>query len=68
MQHKTWIAGLAVVLGLAACGQTDVERGATGAAIGAGAAAALDEDPVLGAALGAGAGVISDDVRRSAGY
>ena len=61
---KAWILGLGLVLGLAACGQTDLERGATGAAIGAGAAAVLDEEPLVGAALGAGAGVLSDDARR----
>ncbi len=64
MQTKKWILGLALVLGAAACGQTDLERGASGAAIGAGIAAATDSDPVVGAAVGAGAGVLSDNVRR----
>ncbi len=62
MQAKPWIIGLALVFGLAACGQTDLERGASGAAIGAGLAAATDNDPLVGAAVGGGAGVLSNRV------
>ena len=61
MQTKFWIVALAAGLGLAACGQTDLERGASGAAIGAGTAAMLDEDPLLGAAVGGVGGVFADD-------
>jgi hypothetical protein len=56
MQAKTWILGIGLVLGLAACGQTDIERTASGAAIGAGVAAATDSDPLVGAAVGGAAG------------
>lgn len=48
-------------LGLAACGQTDLERGASGAAIGAGAAAVTDNDVGVGAAVGGLAGIFCDD-------
>lgn len=62
MQTRLWILALAAAaLGLAACGNTDLERGASGAAIGAGTAAVIDEDPLVGAAVGGTAGVLSDD-------
>lgn len=57
---KTILLGGAV-LGLASCGETDLERGAYGAATGAAIAVALDENVVVGASLGAAAGVLSDD-------
>lgn len=50
------------VLGLAACGDSDLERGVSGAAIGAVGAKALDGDVVTGAAVGAAAGVLCDDL------
>ncbi len=55
-------AALIGVAALAACGDTDLERGVTGAAIGAVTAEVLDEDPLTGAVIGGAAGVISDDV------
>jgi len=51
---------------LAACGDTDLERGATGAAAGAVGAEVLDANPVTGAVVGGAAGVVSDDVARAA--
>ena len=59
MRTKYWIVGLALVGGLAACGDTYLERGLSGGAIGAGAAAATDNDPLTGAAIGAGVGVLT---------
>ncbi len=61
MQPKIWILGLALALGAAACGQTDLERGASGAAIGAGVAAATDNDVATGAAIGGLGGIFADD-------
>lgn len=59
-----------VLAGLAACApgyQTgmspDVQRAAGGAALGALAAKALDEDIATGAALGGAAGALCDDAR-----
>ncbi|MCF6443917.1 hypothetical protein [Nereida sp. MMG025] len=51
-----------VLLALAACGETDLERGVTGAAAGAVTAKAVDGDVLLGTAIGAAAGVLSDDL------
>lgn len=59
MRTKYWIIGLTLFGGLAACGDTYLERGTTGALIGAGAAAATDNDVATGVALGAGAGIIT---------
>ena len=59
MRTKFWIIGLAMVGGLAACGDTYLERGTSGALIGAGAAAATDNDPLTGAAIGGTAGVLT---------
>lgn len=47
---------------LAACGDTDLERGVSGAAIGAVGSAAVDGDPLTGALIGGAAGVLCDDV------
>ncbi|QHQ33999.1 hypothetical protein [Algicella marina] len=58
------LAGSALLLTLAACGDTDLERGATGAAAGAVTAEVFGGNVVTGAVLGGAAGVISDDVRR----
>jgi osmotically inducible lipoprotein OsmB len=61
--HKSLAATLfAATLALGACGSTDLERGVTGAAIGAVGASALGGDPVVGGLVGAGAGVVCDDV------
>lgn len=51
----------AAVATLAACGQTDLERGVSGAAIGAVAADAAGGDAATGALAGAAAGVFCDD-------
>jgi osmotically inducible lipoprotein OsmB len=53
------IRTLAVVLTLAACGDTPVERSTSGAGIGAGTALALGASMPWGLALGAGAGYFS---------
>ena len=53
---------VAAAFGLSGCGDTDLERGATGAAIGAVAASATSNSPIVGAAVGAGAGVLCDNV------
>lgn len=44
-------------MSLSACGDTLLERGVTGAAVGAVGAELLDEDPVTGAVVGGGVGV-----------
>jgi hypothetical protein len=62
MDKKVFAALVAATLALGACGNTDLERGATGAAIGAVGAAALGGDPLVGGAVGAGAGVLCDDL------
>lgn len=59
MRTMYWIVALALFGGLAACGDTYLERGTSGALIGAGAAAATDNDVATGAALGAGAGLLT---------
>jgi hypothetical protein len=56
------LAALALIAPLAACGDTDIERGLTGAAGGVVAAELLDESLVTGAVLGGAAGVLCDDV------
>ena len=61
--HIRQIAVLLVAgLGLAACGDTDLERGVTGAAIGGVGAQVLGADPVTGALVGGATGVLCDDV------
>lgn len=52
--------GSVCLLALGACGDTLLERGTTGAAIGAGTAVAVDGDVATGAVLGAGAGVAAE--------
>jgi len=59
-----FILACALLGGLAACGDTDLERGATGAAAGVATATVIDADPLTGAVIGGAVGVISDDVRR----
>ncbi len=49
---KTWLA-LALVGGLAACGDTVGEQALIGGAVGAGTAAVLDGNLAAGAAVGA---------------
>jgi osmotically inducible lipoprotein OsmB len=48
---------------LAACGDTTLSRTASGAAIGAGAAAVTGNDVGTGAVVGGGVGLASDLVR-----
>lgn len=60
--HKTGSLLLVSLLGLAACGQNDLERGATGAAAGALVAGATSNSLVTGALVGATAGALCDDV------
>ncbi len=62
MRSLSAVVGLSALLALSACGDTDFERGVTGAAIGAGVGKVVFNDPVTGAAIGAGVGVISDDI------
>ncbi len=59
MQRKGWIVALIAMAGIASCGDTYLERGTSGALIGAGAAAATDNNPLTGAAIGGGAGVLT---------
>jgi hypothetical protein len=54
---------LATTVALAGCGDTLFERTASGAAIGAGAAAVTGNNVATGAVVGAGAGVVSNAVR-----
>lgn len=61
MAPKVWIALLALA-GAAACGNSDLERGASGAAIGAGVGEVVADEPLAGAAVGAAGGVLSDDM------
>ena len=59
MQVRFWFLGILAAGTLAACGDTYLERGTSGALIGAGAAAATDNDPLTGAAIGGTAGVLT---------
>jgi hypothetical protein len=62
MGKITSIWALCAGLALAACGETDLERGITGAAIGGVGAAAVDGDAFTGALIGGAAGVMCDDL------
>lgn len=62
MFRKITVLAFAGILGLAACGDTDIERGVSGAAIGAVAATVVDGDAFTGAVIGGAAGVLCDDV------
>lgn len=53
---------VAAILGLSGCGDTDLERGVTGAAIGGVGASALGGNVATGALAGGAAGVLCDDV------
>ncbi len=59
--HK-WLLILAGTATLAACGQTALERTATGAVIGGAAAKALGEDVSEGALYGGAAGAMRCEV------
>ncbi len=56
---RTILAVSGLTLLLAACGESRLDRGLSGAAIGAGAGALVDR-PLLGAAGGAAAGALTD--------
>ncbi|QFU09351.1 hypothetical protein PARPLA_02317 [Rhodobacteraceae bacterium THAF1] len=62
MTKTAIILGLAAFTGLAACGNTDLERAGTGAVGGGLAGEVLLDEPVAGAAAGAAVGALSDDV------
>lgn len=62
MQKTLTFAAVAAVLTLAACGDNDLERGVSGAAIGAVGAELTGGNAVTGAALGGAAGVFCDDL------
>ena len=62
MRKTGTLIAVVAVLGLAACGDTDLERGVSGAAVGAVAASAVNGNVVTGAAVGAAAGVLCDDL------
>ena len=66
MQKKLTFAAIAAMLTLAACGDTDLERGVSGAAIGAVTADLLGGSVVTGAAVGGAAGVLCDDLTPEA--
>lgn len=61
MQKKFTHTAVAALLTLAACGNSDLERGASGAAIGAVTAEVLGGNVITGAAIGGAAGVLCDD-------
>ncbi len=58
--------GLAVAATLTACGETDIERTATGAVIGGAAAAVTGESVTTGALLGGAVGAVSCSVAPGA--
>ena len=62
MRKSTIMAAIAATLGLAACGDNDLERGVSGAAIGAVGAELTGGNAVTGAAVGGAAGVLCDDL------
>ena len=62
MFRTVTVLAFAAVLGLAACGDTDLERGLTGAAAGGVASNLLGGSFATGAVLGGAAGVVCDDV------
>ena len=51
---------LALGTAVAGCGDTGLERGLSGGAIGAGVGEVVADEPVAGAAIGAGAGLVTD--------
>jgi len=57
MQKKLWIAAIAGLFTLTACGDTLLEQGLMGAGAGAGTAMVLGGDPATGAMVGAAGNV-----------
>ncbi len=62
MQKILSLTAVMAVLALASCGDTDLERGLTGAGIGAVGAELTGGSAVTGAVVGGAAGVVCDDV------
>lgn len=65
MHKLIWAAALPFVLILSGCLENDVQRAAVGAGVGAVAAGATDNDPLVGAVVGAGVGALSDDIANA---
>ena len=61
MLKKSWILAAVASVTLAGCLETDLQRGAVGAAAGAVAAEQLGTDPTATALAGAAAGLLCDD-------
>lgn len=59
------ITALVAALAIAGCGRTDLERGLTGAGIGAIGAVAVGGNPVVGAVAGGAVGATCDEYARS---
>jgi hypothetical protein len=59
--QRIFVVALPLVLGLSAC-ETDLQRGAVGAAGGAVVAGAVGVDPVTGALIGGAAGYLCKDL------
>ena len=62
MQKSLILTLTLATFGLVACGNTDLQRGASGAAIGAVGAGLTGGDPVIGAAVGGAAGALCGDL------
>ena len=65
MQKLMAILGVTATVALAGCGDTDLERGLSGAAVGAGASLVVDGDILTGAVIGGAAGVLCDDLTNA---
>ena len=61
MRKTPWIIAATAVLGLAGCLETDLQRGAAGAAAGAVLADQIGTDQTATALAGAAAGLLCDD-------
>ena len=62
MRHGLWMFGLGLAGVLAGCGDTALEQGATGAAVGGVAGEVIADEPLVGAGIGAGAGVLAGEI------
>ncbi|MDF1871440.1 YMGG-like glycine zipper-containing protein [Vannielia sp.] len=62
MQKIIWAVALPSAFLLSGCLESDVQRAAVGAGVGAVAAEVTDNDPLVGAAVGAGIGALSDEI------
>jgi osmotically inducible lipoprotein OsmB len=56
MSKSLWVVAACAMFGLTACGQSDLERTATGAVMGAAAGQVIAGDPTTGALIGGAAG------------